>query len=414
MFALVDCNNFYVSCERVFNPKLQEQPVVVLSNNDGCVVARSQEVKALGVPMGVPFFKIKDLVTQHNIQVFSSNYALYGDMSQRVMQTLAYLCPDLEVYSIDEAFLDFSGFQQTHPLKHGQVIRQTVLQWTGIPVSVGIGSTKVLAKVANKLAKQQAGVMALSPATVNSALADLSVEDIWGISSRWGLRLRALNITTAAELQSANLGMIRQQFNVVMERIVRELRGESCLPLESVTNPQKSLVVSRSFGQSVTTLTDLQQAVATYISRAAEKLRIRGLTTTHLTVFAQTNRFQDNFESPSTSVTLLKATNHTGTLVGYALRCTESIYQNGRSYKKAGVILQELNPSQSVQHTLFDSPSDGRDEKLMETLDSINQKLGRHTLRYGAMGLKQHWVMRCSQRSANYTTDWADLPNVKA
>lgn len=413
MFALVDCNNFYVSCERVFNPKLQGQPVVVLSNNDGCVVARSSEVKALGVPMGIPFFKIKDLVDRDNIQVFSSNYALYGDMSQRVMQTLAHLCPGLEVYSIDEAFLDFSGFQ-AHPLKHGQAIRQTILQWTGIPVSIGIAETKVLAKVANKLAKQQAGVLALSVLAVHSALADLPVEDIWGISKRWGQRLRALNINTAAELQATNPSMIRQQFNVVMERIVRELRGESCLPLESVVNPQKSLVVSRSFGEPVTTLTDLKQAVATYVSRAGEKLRSKGLMTTHLTVFAQTNRFQDNFESPSASLTLLKATNHTGKLVGYALRCAESIYQNGRSYKKAGVVLQDLSPSQTVQHTLFDPPDDEREDKLMDTLDSINQKLGRHTLRYGAMGLKQNWVMRCSQRSANYTTDWTDLLTVQA
>ncbi len=413
MLALVDCNNFYVSCERVFNPKLQGQPVVVLSNNDGCVVARSQEVKALGVPMGVPVFKIKDLIPQHNIQVFSSNYALYGDMSQRVMQTLNYLCPNLEVYSIDEAFLDFSGFQ-SDPLKHGQVIRQTVQQWTGIPVSIGIASTKVLAKVANKLAKKSSGVWVLSPSTTNSALANLPVEDIWGISKRWGQRLRAINITTAAELQVANLSMIRQKFNVVMVRIVRELRGESCLPLESVINPQQSLVVSRSFGQPVTTLTELKQAVATYISRAAEKLRNKDLTTTHVTVFARTNRFQENYESPSAGLTLLKPSNYTGRLLEVALRLTESIFQPGRAYKKAGVILQGLSPGQAVQQTLFDPLSDEKQDALMTTLDQINQRFGRNTLRYGAMGVKQHWAMRCSQRTPQYTTQWSDLLCVSA
>ncbi|AFY60855.1 Y-family DNA polymerase [Synechococcus sp. PCC 6312] len=413
MFALVDCNNFYVSCERVFKPKLQGQPVVVLSNNDGCVVARSQEVKALGVPMGAPFFKIKDLVAAHNIQVFWSNYALYGDMSQRVMQTLTYLCPGLEVYSIDEAFLDFSGFQ-AHPLKQGQAIRETVLQWTGIPVSIGIAPTKVLAKVANKLAKQNGGVLVLSPSAINSVLASLSVEDIWDISTRWGQRLRTINITNAAELESANLAMIRQKFNVVMERIVRELRGESCLPLESVINPQQSLVVSRSFGQPVTTLTELKQAVATYISRATEKLRSKELMTTHVTVFARTNRFQENYESPSASMTLLKPTNHTGKLLDVALRCAESMYQAGRAYKKAGVILQGLSPHQAIQHTFFDAPCDEKEEALMATLDRINQRFGQHTLRYGAIGIKQHWVMRRSQRSPHYTTQWKELWTIQS
>ncbi|WP_338430883.1 Y-family DNA polymerase [Synechococcus elongatus] len=413
MFALVDCNNFYVSCERVFNPKLQGQPVVVLSNNDGCVIARSAEVKALGIPMGVPFFKVKDLVTQHQIQVFSSNYALYGDMSQRVMQTLAMLCPELEVYSIDEAFLDFSGFR-AQPLQQGQLIRQTVGQWTGIPVSIGIASTKVLAKVANKLAKQNGGVFVLSPSKVPGVLATLPVEEVWGISGRWGQRLRALKINTAAELQSANLALIRQQFNVVLERIVRELRGESCLPLESIVNPQQSLVVSRSFGQPITTLPELKQAVATYVSRAAEKLRSRQLTTSYLTIFARTNRFQENYENPSASQGLLTSTSHTGKLLDVALRCTESIYQPGRVYKKAGVLFQGLSSAQLVQQSLFEETGDGKGEVLMATIDRINRKFGRQSLKYGAVGTTQAWAMQSNHRTPQYTTRWQDLPLVLA
>ncbi|WP_126147948.1 Y-family DNA polymerase [Synechococcus elongatus] len=413
MFALIDCNNFYVSCERVFDPKLQGQPVVVLSNNDGCVIARSAEAKALGIPMGIPFFKVKDLISQHQIQVFSSNYALYGDMSQRVMQTLAVLCPDLEVYSIDEAFLDFSGFQ-AQPLQQGQLIRQTVGQWTGIPVSIGIAATKVLAKVANKLAKQNGGVFVLSPSKVQAVLMTLPVEEVWGISSRWGQRLRALNISTAAELQATNLNLMRQQFNIVLERIVRELRGESCLALESIVNPQQSLVVSRSFGQPITTLPELKQAVATYVSRAAEKLRSRQLATSYLTVFARTNRFQENYEAPSASQGLIQPTNHTGKLLEVALCCTEAIYQPGRAYKRAGVLFQGLGSAQSIQQSLFEESDSEKGAALMATMDRLNRRYGRQSLHYGATGTRQHWAMRSDQRSPQYTTRWQDLPEVHA
>ncbi len=413
MFALVDCNNFYVSCERVFAPQLRGKPVVVLSNNDGCVVARSPEVKALGVPMGIPVFKIKPLVQAHRIQVLSSNYALYGDMSQRVMEVLGNYCPDLEIYSIDEAFINFSGFD-SHPLEHAQRLQARIGQWLGIPVSIGVASTKVLAKVANKLAKKQGGIYLLTPEITDQVLQDLPVEELWGISKRWGKRLRMAQIATAAELRSADLGMIRQRFNVVLERLVRELRGEACLTLESIAQPQQSLVVSRSFGQPIATLAELQQAVATYMSRAAEKLRRRGLSTTHLTVFAQTNRFRDDYESSSTSVTLLQATNHTNQLLSLGLRCTEAIYQQGRVYKKAGVMLQGLEPDDARQQSLLENRPDPKTDALMATIDQINRRYGRHTIRYGAMGLQQPWAMRCNRQTPRYTTEWDELLTVKA
>src|SRR4029434_9630627 len=295
MFALLDCNNFYVSCERLFQPALLGKPVVVLSNNDGCVIARSDEAKALGIPMGLPAFKLADLVKAHPIEVYSSNYTLYGDLSARVMTTLTQWTPDVEVYSIDEAFLKFATLPPAALTVYGQSMRATIQQWTGIPVSIGIAPTKTLAKLANRLAKRSPqGVVTLTASSeIEATLACTRVEDIWGIGPGYTRRLKLYDIRTAMQLRDANDRWIRQQLGVVGQRTVWELRGISCLPLELCPPPKQSLMVSRSFGRPITSLTEMREAVATYTTRAAEKLRRHDVAAGVVTVFLMTNRFTD-------------------------------------------------------------------------------------------------------------------------
>jgi DNA polymerase V len=305
VFALLDCNNFYVSCERLFQPVLHGKPVVVLSNNDGCVIARSDEAKALGIPMGLPAFKLADLMKKQPIEVYSSNYTLYGDLSARVMTTLAQWAPAVEVYSIDEAFLDLTGLSTDALRTYGQTLRTTIQQWTGIPVSIGIAPTKTLAKLANRLAKRSPqGVVALTiTAEINATLACTQVEDIWGTGPGYSKRLKTHDIRTALPLRDANDRWIRQQLGVVGQRIIWELRGISCLPLELCPPPKQSLMVSRSFGRPITVLSEMREAVATYMTRAAEKLRRAQRAAGVLTVFLTTNRFTDEPQY-SNSVTI--------------------------------------------------------------------------------------------------------------
>lgn len=405
--ALVDCNNYYVSCERVFNPQLRGRPVVVLSNNDGCIVARSNEVKALGIKMGAPIHQVYNLVKAHGIEVYSSNYMLYGDLSRRVVLALEQFTPDVEVYSIDEAFLALSGAVQ----ETAQALRLTVGQWTGIPVSVGVASTKVLAKVANHLAKHGEGVYVLEePAPV---LAELPVEEVWGIGRRLGLRLRRYGIETALQLRDCELGWIRQELGVVGVRLVQELRGISCLPLELCPAPRKSCCVSRSFGQPVEDVAGLKEAVATYAARAAFKLRRDGLRAGVMTVFIHTNRFAMQEPQYSNSVTLQlpQQTNDSISLIGAALEAVEGLYRAGYRYKKAGVLLMELCPDSLVQRDLFSDPC--RQERrgaLMRVIDGLNSRYGSGTLFYAAEGIGKVWQMRASRRSPCYTTRWEDLP----
>jgi len=304
MFALLDCNNFYVSCERLFQPMLQGKPVVVLSNNDGCVIARSDEAKALGIPMGLPAFKLTELLQEHPIEIFSSNYTLYGDLSTRVMKTLTQWAPAVEVYSIDEAFLDLTGLSTDALAGYGHTMRATIHQWTGIPVSIGIGPTKTLAKLANRLAKRSLeaqGMVALtSPSEIEAILAQMPIEALWGIGPGYTRCLKAHDIRTALQLRDANDRWIRQQLGVVGQRIVWELRSISCLSLERCPPPKHSLMVSRSFGRPITTRTEMSEAVASYMSRAAEKLRRSHGAAGVLTVFLMTNRFtEEPQQSPS-------------------------------------------------------------------------------------------------------------------
>ena len=421
MFALVDCNCFYVSCERVFNPSLEGKPVVVLSNNDGCIVARSPEAKALGIPMGAPYYKYKATLQNAGAIALSSNYELYGDMSRRVYGVLFASVPEVEIYSIDECFLDLSGF--AHLGTNGLIefcteLRKKILKYTGIPTAIGIAKTKVLSKAANHVAKKSAsGVAELITDDIRDRLLNnLPVEDIWGINRRLGVRLRSHGIATAAQLRDANESLIKQIMGIVGVRIMYELRGLSCLPLEAIAPPQKNMMCSRSFGQPVTTMAQMQEAIAHHAARVAAKLRHRKLRASVLGVFLTTNRFKPNDlqYSNSISVSLPTATNSSQILIQYAKLCMTSIFQDGFSYKKCGVSLNDLSSVDAVQLDLLSPAVDCHDERLMEIIDSLNRRYGSGTIRFASEGMRQEWKMKTDMRSPRYTTRWDELLVVKA
>lgn len=414
VLALVDCNNFYVSCERVFNPKLENQPIVVLSNNDGCVVSRSNEVKALGIPMGKPAFEMRDIIQKHDIHTFSSNYTLYADMSQRVMQTLFQFTPDMEIYSIDEAFLDLSGIQV--PLQeYGRQISNTVKQWTGIPVSVGIAPTKTLTKIANRLAKTSPkanGVLNLvDSAYIEEALKRIEVVDIWGVGHRIARKLNKAGIMTALDLSRADINWIKQNFGVEGVRTVYELQGIQCYPLEQNPPSKKSLVVSRMFGRNVESIDELSEAVATYASRAGEKLRKGKLSAGLMTVFITTSRFIEKSYFNSSTIEFPVQTNDTQEIIQEALSGLKTIYRKGYEYKKAGIILNNLVDENKIQANLFDTVDRDRSKRLMKAIDAINYR-GICPVRWGAEGLAKPWHAQFNHLSQKYTTQWDQLPKV--
>lgn len=419
LFALVDCNNFYVSCERVFQPNLNGQPVIVLSNNDGCVVARSNEAKALGIGMGVPEFQIRPLIRAHHVRVFSSNYALYGDLSQRVMETVEQFCPDLELYSIDEAFVSLSGFTSRNLLEYSQTIRRTVQQWTGIPVSIGIAETKTLAKLANRIAKRNpdtGGVFDLTTCPDRDLLLSrIPVEDVWGIGSNYARTLAHCGITTALQLRQADHQWVRKHLGIVGVRLMEELNGRSCLPLEECPPPKQSITCSRTFGTPITTMAGMEEAVSVYVSRAAEKLRREGLAATHLSVFLTTNPFKAGpHYSNAITRTLSVATDSTPELIRLALHNLQQIYREGYEYKKAGVLLTGLVSANQIQTDLLDQHNRIRSKRVMAALDRINDRWGAGTVRYAATGLHQAWTTQFHRRSPAYTTHWDELPLVQA
>lgn len=424
VFALVDCNNFYASCEKLFDPTLTHKPVVVLSNNDGCVVARSAEVKALGIPMGVPWFKIQEQARQHGIVAFSSNYALYADMSNRVVEVLNQFSPSLEVYSIDESFLDLSGFATFELETYGQAIRQRVRDRLGMPVCVGIASTKTLAKLANHCAKKNLagknGVCAfttLSPATLSELLSGIEVGEVWGIGRKISTRLAEMGILTVRDLRAADTETIRSRFPVVTERTVRELRGVSCLDLEKMAPDKQQIMSSRSFGRYVYGLKELEEAVAAYIGRAAEKLRRQDALAGALMVYIRTNPFSEREAQYQKALTIAlpEATADSRVLVGWGLRMLRHIDRPGYAYQKAGVMLSELRPRAMQQGSLFAGPgNDSRAHRLMAAMDTLNGKYGRGTLRIAAEGIGPAWRMKRERLSPGYTTDWEELPVVMA
>ena len=417
IFALTDCNNFYASCERVFQPALEGRPVVVLSNNDGCVVARSNEAKALGIAMGAPFHLNKEMFAEKGVAVFSSNYQLYGDMSERVMETLGLLAPDIEVYSIDEAFLRLDGFAGRDLTAMGADIRTTVLQWTGIPVSLGIAPTKTLAKIANHVAKKRtaAGVFDMRDGGVRERiLAELPVEEVWGINKRLGARLRALGMQTALDLGRADPKRMRSAFSVVMERMVLELRGISCLDLEDVA-PKQQIMSSRSFGKPLSELEPVAEALASYTARACEKLRRQRSKARGIHVFLATNRFRKD-EAQYTngaSAGFDHPTADTAVIIKRSRALLERLYRKGYRYKECGIMLLDLVPEDHDQGHLFTPREPPRTDKLMRTLDGINRSMGPGTVFHAAQGFRRDWRMRCGRRSPRYTTKWGELLSVR-
>jgi DNA polymerase V len=421
MFALVDVNNFYVSCERVFQPQLENVPMVVLSNNDGCAVARSAEVKTLGVKMGTPWFKMKELAKAHGILAFSSNYTLYGDMSNRATAVLRDFSPYIEVYSVDESFLRVETVVHLYggATAMGEQIRKRVRQWTGLPVCVGIGPTKTLAKIANQLAKknpQFGGVCDLHAMTRPERLqwmSQLEVGEVWGVGRRIAKRLNTMGIETVLDLRNASIKEVRAQFGVVMERTCNELRGISCLDLEDVAHPKQQIMSSRSFGSPVETLDELREAVASYVARAAQKLRAQGSVAAAVQVYIQTNRFKESDlqYSEGLLVPLPDPSDDTRLLTQAATIGLDVIYRPGYKYKKAGIMLTLISDKAKRQETLFDDPVQrARSTKLMATMDAINAEFGRDTVRTAASGTEKRWAMRSENRSPRFTTCWDELP----
>lgn len=421
MFALVDANNFYVSCERVFNPKLEGLPVVVLSNNDGCAVARSNEVKALGVKMGAPWFEMKDLAKKHGIIALSSNYTLYGDMADRVVRILKEYSPHVEVYSIDESFLSLDGLIDIWPsfTELGQHIRERVRMWTGLPVCAGIAPSKTLAKLSNHLAKKNpefSGVCdlnALSENDINSYLSKLDVQETWGVGRKLSAQLISLGIKTVQDLRSASPKRIRDRFGVVLERTVNELNGMSCIALEEVMPVRQQIISSRSFGERVTTMNGLCEAVSTYVTAAAEKLRGDSGVCNAVSVYVETNRFgaQDKQYNNSMTVPLTEATSDTRRLISAALFGLKRIYRPGFLYKKAGVVLMDIQPASMRQQLLF-KHENPKSLKVMLAMDALNNKYGRNTVSLASSGIQKRWMAKFETRTPHYTTDWSQLPTV--
>ncbi|ARS35319.1 Y-family DNA polymerase [Pontibacter actiniarum] len=431
-FALVDCNSFYVSCHRVFQPELNGRPVVVLSNNDGCVIARSDEAKALGIKMGTPYFQMKEVAGQEQVKVFSSNYELYGDMSRRVVSTLAQFTPHLEIYSIDECFLDLSHLAPEEVKAYGKKVRETVRQWTGIPVSVGAACTKTLAKVANRLAKKQtgkeAGVLVLAnQQEVEQALRQTEIGDVWGIGRQHAKRLRQMEVHTAWGLRNLPEGWVRKNMAVTGLRTLLELRGEPCQDLELASPARKNICTSRSFGRPVAELGHVKEALSTHTVRCATKLRGQGSCASSLTVFLMTNRFavtEHDYYS-SRTIQLARPTSSELELLRHANALLEDIFRAGRRYVKVGIMLHELIPASEVQLDLFTARNEEKQGKLMATLDSLRQRFGHHALKYGVQGARNEgdtfeneaekppWMLKREFASPCYTTNIREVLVVK-
>ena len=415
--ALIDCNSFYVSCETLFNPKLRNKPVVVLSNNDGCIISRSHEAKALGIKMGEPYFKEKDTIIKNDVQVFSSNYSLYGDISRRVMRTLKRFNSDIEIYSIDEAFLDLSNFSDDEIEDVGHEIRSVVLKWTGIPTSIGIAKTKTLSKVANHIAKKkQSGVVSLiGIKNIDPILEKVEINDIWGIGRQLTKFYHQNGIYNAKQLKNKSNTWIKKSSNVLSSRTAMELRGISCIDLQTTSSKRKSCVVSRSFGKKVENFQELKEAIAGYSLNASEKIRSESLVTKSITVFIRTSPFQNRygFYSNSKTIDLPIATNNSIEIVKTALNALETIFKNGYRYQKAGIILSHLSEFTNNKN-LFSCEKDEKINSLMKSIDDTNYRYGRSTLSLASAGVHKKWKSKRQHCSKIDTADFYYLPTIKA
>ena len=419
--ALIDVNNFYVSCERVFNPKLKYKPVVVLSNNDGCAVARSNEVKALGIGMGAPWFKFKDLAKQHGIVAMSSNYALYADMSNRVMSILRDFSPQQEVYSIDESFLDLTSFNSKDLIHYGQQMRHRILQWTGLPVCVGIGSTKTLSKLANHCAKKRkefnsvCNFNTMPLRDLDDLLNQIDVGEIWGVGRKLAPKLQALGFNTVLDLKRASPERLRQQFSVVMEKTIRELNGTVCIEMEEISPAKQQILSSRSFGYPVTDYESLAQSVTLYMSSAAGRCRKQFSFAGSVQVFITTSPFKPDvpFYSNSMTIALPSPTQDTRMLVNAALWGLKQIYRPNYQYVKAGVMLSELVPMEGVQTDLFSQvAASPKSNALMTVMDSINKKMGKEAIKLASEGFARPWKMKQGNKSPSFTSNWEEILRV--
>ena len=407
--AIVDANEFYVSCERVFDPKLLGRPVVVLSNNDGCVISRSCEAKALGIGMGVPLFKVRHVVEEYDVAVFSSNYALYGDLSLRLADAFHEFTPDVEVYSIDEAFLGLDERPGQSFRDYGLEIKAKVYKWTGVPCSLGISRTKTLAKVAQRHTKRHPeaqGVLDLTdPSDQTAVLDETPVGDVWGVGPAYAKLLKGAGVDTGRKLRDADRRWVRQRMSVVGARIVEELRGVSCIPLEKCPQGRKSVTCSRSFGVLVESLEELREAVAAHMTKAAERLRRSRLAAGVVTVFINTSRFSAGPRySNSATTELACSTDSTDELLAWALKGLEQIYRPGYWYKKAGVMLNRLTPADGLSMRLFGDERFEKSRRVMRAVDEINSRFGRDTVRFGAARPGGRWETKFLRRSRRYTT----------
>ncbi len=415
--ALIDCNSFYVSCERLFNPKIRKKPVVVLSNNDGCIISRSDEAKVLGIKMGEPYFKAKDIIVKNNVQVFSSNYSLYGDISRRVMRTLKRFNSVIEIYSIDEAFLDLSNFPDDEVENVGHEIRSIVLKWTGIPTSIGIAKTKTLSKVANHIAKKkQSGVTSfIGIENVDSILEKVEINDVWGVGKQLTKFYHQNGIYNAKQLKNASNTWIKKSSNVLSSRTAMELRGISCIDLETISSKRKSCVVSRSFGKRVENFQELKELIVSYSLNASEKIRSESLVAKSITVFIRTNPFQSRFGYYSNSKTIdfPIATSNSIEIVKAAISSLETIFKNRYKYQKAGIMLSGLSDSNGDKN-LFSTEKDEKINSLMKSIDNTNYRYGRSTISLASVGVHKRWNTRRQHYSKIDTADFYCLPTIKA
>ena len=416
--ALVDCNSFYVSCERLFNPSIIKKPVIVLSSNDGCVISRSTEAKALGIKMGEPYFKVEKIIKKNDVKVFSSNYSLYGDISRRVMKTLKQFSPQMEIYSIDEAFLNLSSIRDENLFEHGNKIRKTVLKWTGIPTSIGIATTKTLSKAANYIAKkEQSGIVNLiNTKQIDQILKEIEINEVWGVGRQLTKFYIKNGIHTAYQLKNMHNNWIKKNTNVLGSRTAMELKGIPCVSLKEHQEKRKNCCVSRSFGKKVTKLEELSESVTTHCLNAAEKIRSDNQTTKRITVFIRTSPFQKdkNYYANSKDVDLPIRTNDSIELVKQALIALKYIYRKGYKYQKVGIILLRLNDVDVYKKNLFSSiNSEEKRTKLMKAIDYTNIKYGRHTLSIAQAGLKKKWNIKRQHSSKIDTACFDFLPIVK-
>ena len=419
MFALIDCNNFYVSCERVFNPKLNKRPVVVLSNNDGCAISRSNEAKALGIPMGAPAFKYEKIFRENDVQIFSSNFPLYGDMSSRVMSILSKFSPNIEIYSIDEAFLKFEGFENYDLESYWLEIKDMVLKWTGIPISIGVAPTKALAKVSNRIAKkfpnQTKGVYLINSEKKRiKALNWLKIRDIWGIGLRHAERLKNIKVNTAYNFINLEDGWVRKNMSVVGLRLKKELEGKSVLDLEEVRSPKKAIATTRSFNGTITDYEKIKERISTFAICCAEKLRAQNSNCSSIYVFIRSNKFQKNKTQYRNGIliTIPFSTNSNMIISKYAIKGLKSIFKKGINYKKAGTIVMGLDSSENYQINIFENENP-KHKYLMKTIDYIQKKEGQSKIKLASQDLTKRWKMKQESLSPNYTCKIKDIIRVQ-